>query len=134
MNILLDTHMAIWMLQGSANIPAKALRLMLDDENDLYVSDISAWEIAIKHTARPDKIPGSAERFVKACDEAGYLGLSLTRDAVLAYEQLDVAAAKGIHKDPFDRMLIAQSKAANMPLLTHDRSLSLYHEPLVLVV
>lgn len=134
MNILLDTHVVIWMLQGSAKMPAKALRLVLDEDNELFVSDVSLWEVAIKHMARPEKVPGTAAKFAAACEEAGYHTLALTTEAVLAYEGLDTSAAEGIHKDPFDRMLIAQSKAGNLLLLTHDRSLGLYGEPLVLVV
>lgn len=130
----MDTHMAVWLLEGSTRLPPKALVLLLDGDNQVYVSDVSAWEVAIKHQARPTGIPGTAAEFMAGCEEAGYLWLPLTREAVRAYESLDIGAAAGIHRDPFDRMLIAQSKAAGMPLLTHDRGLALYGEPLVMVV
>lgn len=58
----------------------------------------------------------------------------MSRDAILAYERLDTSKAEGIHRDSFDRMLIAQAKAGNMLLLTHDKSFRLYDEPLVCVV
>lgn len=133
MNCLLDTHIALWLLQGSPKTPHEVLKLALDADNELFVSDISVWEVAIKHMNRPDKMLSSGSSFLKSCTDAGYRSLPLAQEAVLAYERLDINRAAGIHKDPFDRMLIAQSKAANMLLVTHDRSLSLYGEPLVAV-
>lgn len=134
MDILLDTHVALWALDDSPRLPEKARELILDAENRIFVSDVSAWEIAIKHVAHPDKVPSGTSRFIELCEKAGYLDLPLALDAVVAYEKLDLRQADGVHKDPFDRMLIAQSKSAKMLLVTHDRSLSLYGEPLVAVV
>ncbi len=57
-----------------------------------------------------------------------------TSEAILACERLDLSTADGVHKDPFDRMLIAQAKTGGLLFLTHDRILALYHEPLVAVV
>ena len=134
MDILLDTHVTIWALDDSPKLPAKARELILDPGNRMFVSDVSTWEVAMKHVAHPDKIPSSAERFIALCREAGYLRLPLSPEAVIAYERLDIERAEGVHKDPFDRMLIAQSKTAKMLLVTHDRNLSLYSEPLVAIV
>lgn len=134
MDILLDTPIALWAFDDSPKLPSRARELILDADNRVFVSDVSAWEIATKHVAHPDKVPFGAQRFVDCCAESGYLSLPMTMEAVMAYEGLDIEKAEGVHKDPFDRMLIAQSKAAKMLLLTHDRSLGLYGEPLVAIV
>lgn len=133
MNCLLDTHIAFWLLQGSPRTPNQVNELALNADNVLFVSDISVWEVAIKHMNRPDKLPTTGLAFSQACEKAGYQSLSLSRKAIFEYEHLDIEKAAGIHKDPFDRMLIAQAKAENMLLVTHDKSLSLYGEPLVTV-
>lgn len=133
MRCLLDTHMALWLLQGSPRTPEQVVSLALDGANELFVSDVSVWEVAIKHMSRPDKLRVSGAEFLRKCGEAGYRSLPLAQEAVLEYERLDISGAAGVHRAPFDRMLIAQSKAANMLLVTHDKSLALYGEPLVAV-
>ena len=134
MDILLDTHIAIWALLDSPDLPASARSLVADADNEIYVSDVSAWEVAVKKVARPSSIPCDAERFLDKCEEAGYRFLPLSHAALIAYGRLDYSKAADAHKDPFDRMLVAQSKCSNMLLITHDRSLTLYGEPLVSVV
>ena len=134
MDILLDTHVVLWALDDSPRLPDGARSLILDAGNRVFVSDVSAWEISIKHTAHPDKMPSGSNRFIASCRAAGYLNLPLTLEAIMAYENLKTERAANIHKDPFDRMLIAQSKVAKMLLLTHDRNLALYSEPLVSVI
>lgn len=134
MNVLLDTHIAIWALAESPKLPVRAVEIIEDPENRLFVSDVSLWEVAMKHTARPRNFLLTAELFLDRCKEAGYRILPLTSEAILACERLDTSAADGIHKDPFDRMLIAQAKSGRLLFLTHDRLLSLYREPLVAVV
>lgn len=133
MDVLLDTHFALWYLKGDARMPAQVIAVVSDMRNAIYVSDVSLWEIAIKHMKAPDKMPYSAGEFSELCAEVGFLNLPISREAILAYEALDISQAEGIHRDPFDRLLIAQSKAENMLLMTHDKSFSLYDEPLVRV-
>lgn len=134
MDILLDTHIAIWAFDDSPKLSARARELILDEDNRIFVSDISAWEIALKHTAHPDKIPYGSRRFIDLCNDSGFIGLPLTLSAITASEELDTTDAEGVHKDPFDRILIAQAKTAKMLFLTHNRNLALYHEPLASLV
>ncbi len=134
MNVLLDTHIAIWALAGSPKLPQRAVEIIEDPRNRIFVSDVTLWEVAMKHTAKPRGVALDAERFLSRCQEAGYQIQPLTSEAILACERLDLSAAAGIHKNPFDRMLIAQAKTGGFLFLTHDRLLSLYHEPLVAIV
>lgn len=134
MRLLVDTHLALWFLDGSERMPIRARELVEDPGNEVFVSDASAWEIAIKHAKRPDVMPRPCTDFMALCDQVGFGRLPISREAIVAYEQLDTSKAEGIHRDPFDRMLIAQAKAERLLLLTHDRLLDLYGEPLVSVV
>ena len=132
--MLLDTHIAIWAIAGAPELPVAARRALLSSGNDVYVSDVSAWEVAVKSIARPGALPFSSAEFVDACAASGYRFLPLSREAILAYEGLDYQAVGSARRDPFDRILIAQSKVAGMLFLTHDDLLKLYGEPHVVVV
>lgn len=134
MDILLDTHIALWALADSDKLSDAAREIIENPGNRIFVSDLSVWEIALKHVANPEAMRLQAAHFHERCEEAGYLSLPLALDDVYAFETLAASSAQSTHKDPFDRMLIAQSKTQNLLLLTHDRSLSLYHEPRVSVV
>ena len=134
MNILLDTHMALWMLRDANLVPARALELVCNPKNDLFVSAISLWEVTLKHMKNPGAMPVSGSLFRQKSEEAGYGVMNLEPSHVDALETLRCAEVEARHKDPFDRMLIAQSKAEGMLLLTHDEKLDLYGEPLVRVV
>ena len=132
--VLLDTHIAIWAIAGAASLPETARKIILDRDNEIYVSDISAWEIAIKSVARPGSIPFASGDFIEACEKSGYRFLPVLREAIVSYEELDYEAVGNAHRDPFDRLLIAQAKTSDMLFLTHDDVLRLYGEPHVIIV
>ena len=134
MNILLDTHIALWMLRDANLVPTRALELVANPKNGLFVSAVSLWEVTIKHMKSPQAMPVSGALFRRKSQEAGYCLVDVRPSHVDALETLDCEKADARHKDPFDRMLIAQSKAEGMLLLTHDEKLGLYDEPLVRVV
>ena len=134
MNILLDTHLALWMLRDANLVPVRALELVASPRNELFLSVVSVWEVAIKHMKNPTAMPVPGSLFRQRSEEAGYRIVDMTSSHVDALETLDFAQAGALHQDPFDRMLIAQSKAENMLLLTHDAKLDLYGEPLVKVL
>lgn len=134
MNVLMDTHIVIWALADAPALSPRAREIILNGDNEVYVSDASVWEIAVKSVARPGILPFGSCDFIEACKDAKYSFLPITHDAIVAYENLDCNAADGVHKDPFDRLLIAQAKASNMLFLTHDKVLRIYGEPLVSVV
>ena len=128
MNVLLDTHIAIWALAGSPKLPQRAVEIVEDPRNRIFVSDVSLWEVTMKHMAKPKGIALDAERFLKRCQEAGYQIQPLTSEAILACERLDLSAADGVHKDPFDRMLLSQAKVEGIGFLTSDQALATYGE------
>ena len=123
MKILLDTHVVLWALEDSPKLPLRIRDLICEDNNEIYVSVASLWEIAIKHKKSPDKMPYSATQIRDYCQRAGYIFLSLSVDNISTYDKNDFSA----HSDPFDQILVSQSESNNMRLITHDEKLMMYN-------
>ena len=123
MRILLDTHVLIWALEDSPKLPLKIRDAILDENNQIYVSTLSLWEIAIKHKKMPESMPYSATQIRDFAMRAGYIFLSLNLDAITIFEQNDLSE----HKDPFDQLLVCQSASHNMRLFTHDEKMKQYN-------
>jgi len=121
MNVLLDTHIALWALVDDPRLSDTARAIIVNPANIMYWSVASMWEIAIKHSLKPDKIPVSAVDFLHYCSQAGYEQLSIRESHVVALESLPAH-----HNNPFDRLLVAQAQSEGMTLLTHDDSLEQY--------
>ena len=134
MDILADTHIALWFIDGSARMPKRALELLLDESNEVFVSCASAWEVSIKHKKSPAAMTKTGAEFLGTCARAGLCVLGIEDADIAAYDTLITNRAEGVHRDPFDRMLIAQARARNMMLVTHDKNLALYDEPFVSIV
>ena len=116
MRLLLDTHSLIWWLEGSGRLSAPAQRAIADEENDVLISAASAWEIATKY--RLGKMP-SAEALARdvpgAIASQGFAELPITMaDAVRA------GSLPGPHRDPFDRMLIAQAQTRDLVFISNE--------------
>ena len=131
MNILLDTHFILWFALGDPRLPSDIRTLIEYPDNGIFASDVSVLEIAIKHTKNPDAMPYSAAEFIDLCDRGSITLRPLTRESIVAYESLDIEPVGNLHKDPFDRLLIAQTKSEHLIFATHDRLLALYDEPSV---
>ena len=116
MKLLLDTCVLIWALEDSPILPLNIREMIIDEANEIYVSTLSLWEIAIKHKKNSNLMPYSSKEIRDYCQRAGYIFLSLNVDSVTTYEENDLS----IHKDPFNQMLVIQSVTHNMRLLTHD--------------
>jgi PIN domain nuclease of toxin-antitoxin system len=122
MRILLDTHALLWWLSDDPALGASVRKLIARANNTILVSAASAWEIAIKF--RLGKLGGAADL---VGDFGGYLrrerfeSLSITGDHAVRAGLLP-----GPHKDPFDRMLIAQSQAENLPIVSDDAAFDSY--------
>ena len=124
MRLLLDTHVALWGVSDPERLRPGTRRLLEDRGNDVFVSVVTLWEIAIKHAlpkGRPDDLLVSASEALAEFLEAGYRILDVSAPHVLA-----VAALPPLHRDPFDRMLIAQAQAEPLRLLTVDKMVAAY--------
>ena len=131
MDLLLDTHLAYWYLLGSDKIPSLAKDIIADGSNAVFVSLVSAWEIGLKHTKRPDQMPMDAETFIHGCEEAGFVVLPLVENQLL--EAMKIPSPDGLdHQDPFDRFLLGAASALRMRFLTHDAKIAAYKSPFVL--
>lgn len=121
MRILLDTHLLLWAMAESRKLPRAVRAQLLDPANEIYYSAASLWEIAIKSGPRRKDFRIDPEALVGALRESGFIELPIT-----AVHAVGGARLPPIHKDPFDRLLVAQSMAEPMTLLTNDAALADY--------
>jgi PIN domain nuclease of toxin-antitoxin system len=125
--VLLDTHALLWWLDGDRRLSLRVRLLIDNDETTVLVSAASAWEICTKF--RLGKLPGAAAvaADVKGClDSQGFVPLPITVDHAQRAGSLP-----GPHRDPFDRVLIAQSQAEDLPLVTVDPVFGLYRTKVI---
>ena len=134
MNLLLDTHIAIWALNDDAALSDKARELILDPDNTIYYSTVSVWEVLLKHARRPECIPFNEADFADGCKEAGFIPLNLADKHILAVRTLVRPKYAKAHNDPFDRLLISQAKVENLSFLTHDELIPDYLEKCIIPV
>lgn len=128
MRILLDTHVALWAIADSAKIPEQLRPLLESRENIVYYSVVSVWEVALKHAIHPQNLPIPEERFVELCDRVGFARLGVEPEHIYAVKSLARRDGAPEHRDPFDRLLIAQAKSEGLAFATHDRLLQGYDE------
>lgn len=122
MKILLDTCTFLWIILGSPQLSPSARRIFADPGNEMYLSAISAWEIAIKNSLGKLPLPGRAAVFVaEQRNLHGVETLPLEEEASLYLPLLPK-----LHHDPFDRMLICQSIVHGLTILTPDQMISQY--------
>lgn len=134
MKILLDTHIAIWSVLDSEELSETARALLLDDGNEIYYSTASIWEITIKHMAHPETFLYSGIDLEKGCEANGFISLPIFNKHTVALETLVRPKDAPPHKDPFDRILLAQAKSEGMKFLTHDTLIPYYNESFVIRV
>jgi PIN domain nuclease of toxin-antitoxin system len=123
MQLLLDTHALLWWLSGDDALSAAAQTAVADENNGIFVSAASIWEIATKH--RIGKLPGIAAAIVADLDrviaDQGFIGLPIN----LRHGQV-AGTLPGPHRDPFDRMLIAQAMLENLVLVSNEHPFDAY--------
>ena len=122
MRLLIDTHALLWWLSDDPSLSDAARKAMAETSNVLLVSAASAWEIATK--VRLGRLPGAEELaadFRGFMLREGFTTLDITTDHAIRAGLLP-----GPHKDPFDRMLISQAQAENVPIVTNERSFGTY--------
>jgi PIN domain nuclease of toxin-antitoxin system len=125
MKLLLDTHMLLWAAGNSQRLPEATRALLLDQDNDLVFSVASFWEIVIKSGLGRDDFRVDAALLRRELRINGYEELPIAADHVLA-----VANLPPLHKDPFDRLLIAQATVEGMTLITTDPLVAGYPGPI----
>ena len=134
MNILLDTHIAVWAITNDPRLSKKAREIILDIDNNIYVSAVSTLEVNNKRKSKKNNLEFTTAEFIECCEEAGYLPLPLKSRHFLAENSLIWRGDGEEHKDPYDRLLLAQAKSENYHLITHDRMIPLFGEKCVLAV
>ena len=128
MKLLLDTHLLLWTAGNSGRLSPMARSLIDDRENDLLFSAASLWEIAIKTGLGREDFTTDPRLFRRELLDNGYGELPVTGEHSVA-----VVGLPPIHKDPFDRLLIAQSEVEGITLLTGDELIARYPGPIQLV-
>lgn len=122
MKALLDTHTLLWWLDGDLRLSNAAHTWIAEPQHGIFVSAASAWEISTK--VRIGKLPGAVEvaaHFHDCLRKQGFTPLEITTDHALRAGSLP-----GLHRDPFDRMLIAQAQALNVPLISNENLFDQY--------
>ncbi len=127
MNLLVDTHVLIWLMTDPRRLNTATANLLGDVENTVWFSSVSIWEIAIKRSLnRPDFLI-EPDLFYRTTLAQGHRELAVDGAHACAMRELPP-----VHKDPFDRMLVAQARLENMRLLTSDSTLGKYGFPVML--
>ncbi len=124
MKLLLDTRLLIWAADGIERVPENARALMADQKNDLLFSVASIWEVAIKRGLNRPDFQVDARMLRRGLIDNGYCELPILSEHVVAIDALPP-----IHKDPFDRLLIAQATIEGIALLTDDATVAQYQGP-----
>ncbi len=123
MKLLLDTHALLWWLTDDSRLSLQAREAIADDQNSIFVSAASAWEIATKQRiGKLEQVPGVVDRFAELVAADGFTHLPIT-----SAHSLRAGSYPMQHRDPFDRMLAAQSELERLPLVTLDPAFSDFH-------
>jgi len=124
MNLLLDTHTLIWIFDSNPILSNVARTAIADGNNVIFVSAVTAWEIAIKRAAGKLRLQGDYQRGLR---QYRFIPLNITTDHALAVEYLPAH-----HNDPFDRLLIAQAQLEELTIVTRDPKFTAYSVPLIM--
>ena len=122
MKVLMDTHVFLWWIEDNPRLSPRAREIISDIENEVFLSAASGWEIAIKARLGRIKLPQDPARFVM---EQVTINAFRTLPIQLNHT-LHVYTLPPIHRDPFDRILIAQSQLENIPIITADSYIAKY--------
>lgn len=126
MNVLLDTHVALWAITDHPSLSLKARDLIQSPTAVVWISAASIWEIAIKHSLGRGDMPVSGHEAVSYFEESGYRFLAIEPEHAVFVEQLPAH-----HQDPFDRILVAQALVEPMRLITHDPLVGRYSDTII---
>ena len=121
MNLLLDTHVVLWWVDGSKRLGSRAKAAMFRSNTTVWISAASAWELAIKFGAGRLRMSEPPEKTISTLLDRGFHGLPISMRHALAVRSLPTH-----HADPFDRMLVAQATCEDLSIVTVDPSISEY--------
>ncbi len=124
MRLLLDTHVLLWVVNTPQRLPAAAHAMIASLDNAVYFSVVNLWEITLKAQLQRADFSVDARALRTGLLKAGYQELDVKSEHVFQLNHL-----ADIHKDPFDRMLIAQALSESMLLLTMDAQIAKYPAP-----
>ncbi len=125
MKLLLDTHLLLWAAGQPKKLPAAARKLLADPDNELLFSAVSLWEVAIKRGLGRADFQVDARLLRRGLLDNGYGELPMLGGHAVAIDSLPP-----LHKDPFDRMLVAQAMVEGITLLTADPLVAKYPGPM----
>ena len=128
MNLLLDTHVALWAITDSPRLTPKARDLIANPANTVWVSVASLWEITIKHSLGRGDMPISGAQAKAWFEQSGYQLLNIEAPHVSGVGELPA-----LHNDPFDRLLVAQALAEPLRLITHDAQVARYSDTVIAI-
>ncbi|MBQ4514507.1 MAG: type II toxin-antitoxin system VapC family toxin [Anaerolineaceae bacterium] len=134
MNILLDTHIAVWAIVDDPRLSNKARDLLLDPANTIYYSSVSTLEINNKTKSKKNNLEFSTQEFVENCEAAGFIELPLFSRHFTSESSLKWGGDGKEHKDPYDRLLLAQALEENYCFMTHDEMIRCFDENCIIAV
>ncbi|MDR1095274.1 MAG: type II toxin-antitoxin system VapC family toxin [Spirochaetaceae bacterium] len=121
MNLLMDTHALIWFFNGDVLLSERAKRSIIEIQHRKFVSMVSVWEIAIKISLNKLAFDGKTKGFLDLINNNGFELLSVNENHILELEKLPF-----IHRDPFDRLLVATAISEKMHIVTSDTNIQKY--------
>ena len=121
MHIIINTHILIWFLEGKASLLAKHRSFIVDGDNSVLISIASLWEIAIKISLSKLELSATIPEMIERLHAESIEILAIAPDHVLKVSNLPFH-----HRDPFDRMIIAQALAEDLPLISIDSDFTKY--------
>lgn len=122
MKLLLDTHAFLWFVLGDDRCSVPARNLIEDESNEKWLSPASYWELAIKISLGKYRLPGPFREFInQSVHDNGFLILPIEPDHAATLTNLPFH-----HRDPFDRLIVAQAMTEDMPILSADKALDAY--------
>ena len=122
MRYLLDTHVALWLFEGNEKLSQSARNIIFDTDNEIYVSIVSAWEVAIKVSIDKLDFEGGSNAFLGAIEANTIDLLGIRGEYIKAVEELPF-----IHRDPFDRILVASAQTEGFTIITDDDNIKNYN-------
>jgi len=126
MDIIVDTHAAIWFITDNKQLPESSKKIIEEPENNCYISIATLWEMGIKYSLGKLKLKAELKRIFELFFESGFLLLPITPDHILTNASLVFH-----HRDPFDRLIIAQAKREGYALISKDAEFDKYDVNLI---